>query len=99
MIPVDVDFDPEDLEPEPPRRDARQDEAAEELMRIFAANPRRVFFSRQLEVWLEDRWFHWITNRALRALADDGVVRTETRELKTAASAQVVYETTASIRS
>jgi len=91
VIPVDVDFDPEDLEPEPPRRDARQDEAAEELMRIFAANPRRVFFSRQLEVWLEDRWFHWITNRALRALADDGVVRTETRELKTGGSIHLVW--------
>jgi hypothetical protein len=91
VIRVDVENDLLEFEPEPPRTDARQDEAAEELRRIFAAHPRRVFFSRQLEVWLEDRWFHWITNRALRALADDGVVRTETRELKTGGRIHLVW--------
>lgn len=55
--------------------DPRQDEAAHALERMF--------FSRQLEVMHEGKWFHWVTNRALRELVARGAIRSETRQLVT----------------
>lgn len=50
-------------------------------MRVFEANRDDVFFSRQLEVRHEGTFFHWVTNRALRALAAEGFVKTDERQL------------------
>lgn len=55
--------------------------AREQLRNIFECNPRRVYFSRQLEVQNEDRYFHWITNRAIRELEAEGVILSERRNL------------------
>lgn len=61
--------------------DPRQEEAREVLRGFFDVNRERVVFSRQVEVQHESKFFHWVTNRALRDLKDEGVIRWETRDL------------------
>ncbi|MEE9177526.1 MAG: hypothetical protein V3U46_03760 [Acidimicrobiia bacterium] len=56
------------------KTDAEQVGARQALLDLFNANQERVFYSRQFEVLLEDRWFHWITNRALHQLIEEGLV-------------------------
>jgi hypothetical protein len=62
--------------------DAAEASAIDDLREFFEANRSRVFFSRQLEVIHEGKRFHWITNRALRQLVEDGLIRTEPRRLR-----------------
>jgi len=52
--------------------DSYEQDVREKLIEFFEKNQKKVFFSRQLEVKLEDNYFHWITNRAIRALIVDG---------------------------
>lgn len=66
-----------------PMRDPQQVQARTALLAFFEQHPTQVFFSRQLEVHYEATYFHWITNRALRELAEEGVVRHERRPLRT----------------
>jgi hypothetical protein len=40
-----------------------------------------VFYSRQLEVLFEDELFHWVTNRAVHRLIQEGRILSETRQL------------------
>lgn len=61
--------------------DVREEAAVVALERLFDEQRERVFFSRQLEVWHEGTWFHWITNRALRELVARGVILSEERGL------------------
>src|SRR5688572_15154493 len=61
--------------------DPKEDEAAAHLENFFKLNKAAVYFSRQLEVIHEDRWFHWITNRALGRLSRQGLIRSEERAL------------------
>jgi hypothetical protein len=51
------------------------------LTELFEANRQRVFFSRQLEVMHEAQWFHWVTNRAIHRLVEEGLLRSEDRTL------------------
>ncbi len=55
--------------------------AREQLEAFFSDHRDEIFFSRQLEVRFEADFFHWITNRALRDLAEAGALKTERREL------------------
>lgn len=75
---LDEGFYEDDRPPDPSQEDAES-----ELTDLFAKHRGQVFFSRQIEVRYEDRWFHWITNRALRELVARGVVRSEKRPLAT----------------
>jgi hypothetical protein len=68
---VSADFD-DNLDEDGPASDHEEEVARDELERFFDAHREAVFFSRQIEVQHEDRWFHWITNRALRDLVKDG---------------------------
>jgi hypothetical protein len=45
------------------------------VMGLFAEHPEEVFYSRQLEVRFEDKFFHWVTNRAVRRLVDEGALK------------------------
>jgi hypothetical protein len=56
--------------------------AREEIIGFFEANKEGVFYSRQIEVIFEDKYFHWITNRVLRKLAIEGKIKLEKRLLK-----------------
>lgn len=70
----------------------RTDEAAiDAVRRFFEQNPERVFFSRQVEVHHEQAWFHWITNRAIRALIEAGEIRAERRPLVTGGTIHLMW--------
>jgi hypothetical protein len=49
-------------------RDERDDEARQSIVELVERNKNGVWFSRQIEVLLEDKFFHWITNRVVREL-------------------------------
>ena len=61
--------------------DPKQEEARDYLKDFFEENKEEVFFSRQIEVQNEARFFHWITNRALNELRSEGVIVGEERRL------------------
>jgi hypothetical protein len=82
----DSDFDPDERPPDPREEDARR-----ALEVLFEANRESVFFSRQIEVQHEDRWYHWVTNRALRDLIEDGLVRSERRSMVTGGSLHLMW--------
>lgn len=87
---MDDDFRIEE-EHEERQPDPREEEAVVALERLFDKNRERVFFSRQLEVLHESDWFHWVTNRALRALIARGVIRDEVRPLATGGSIHLMW--------
>lgn len=47
------------------------------VMELFAQNPERVFYQRQITVLLEKRFFHWITIRVLKELEEEGRIKSE----------------------
>ena len=64
-------FDPSDFyEPDEDqeeglyRRDHYFYEAQADLTALFTANPKNVYFIRQLQVLFEDAYYHWLTNNA-----------------------------------
>lgn len=61
--------------------DPKQEEARSDLEDFFEEHKEEVFFSRQIEVQNEARYFHWVTNRALTELKDDGFISSEIRQL------------------
>ena len=61
--------------------DTDEGRARARLLAHFEDNPETVFYSRQLEVLYEREYFHWVTNRALRRLVEEGRVLSETRRL------------------
>ena len=63
------------------REDSKETEAAEQLKGFFDENRSQVFFSRQIEVLHEGRYFHWITNRALNRLIAIKDLKIEQRTL------------------
>jgi len=77
----DVEYrDP--LEPPPRRRDTKIDEAKAVLLeRFFPDGGTRVYYGRQLEIFLERDFFHWITKKALHELVQDGAIKFEEKRL------------------
>ena len=80
----DFSFNPEDYPGRPP--DPRELDAREVLAQFFEENREQVFFSRQIEVQHEKDYFHWITNRALRDIEEQGIISREKRKLATGGS-------------
>jgi hypothetical protein len=56
-------------EPERPRDHAIDAARRVLLTKYFPVNGTGVYYGRQLEIWLEDQFFHWITKKALNELA------------------------------
>lgn len=85
------------LEPSPNVRrkggltDRVEVEAIGRLRQFFDANREKVFSARQIEVRLEDDYFHWITERALRELAEEGSIKLEQRQLAHGAPINFVW--------
>lgn len=71
--------------------DSEEARARARLLAHFVDNPESVFYSRQLEVLFEREFFHWVTNRALRALVAEGKVATETRKLDIGSEVKLVW--------
>jgi len=62
-------------------RDVKVDEAKLAIMAIFDNEPKRVFYSVQIETRLERDFFHWITNKGLRELAAERKINFEPRRI------------------
>jgi len=68
----DYDYEPDYEEAEPERpRDRKIDEAKAVLMEEYFSKGTNVYYARQLEIWQEKQFFHWITARALREFAEE----------------------------
>jgi hypothetical protein len=71
--------------------DIYEKDAREHLRLFFEQYRDRVFFSRQLEVQNEDRYFHWVTNRAIRDLEGEGLIKSEIRKLPRAGTIKLLW--------
>jgi hypothetical protein len=68
-------------------RDTKIDEAKYALMsEILAPDGSGVFYGQQIEVLYENRFYHWITGRALNELAKEGKVNSKREPLGTGTS-------------
>lgn len=72
-------------------QDTAEEKARARLLAYFEDNPQGVFYSRQLEVLFEGEYFHWLTNRVLRRLVQEGRIHTETRQLSTGAEIKLLW--------
>lgn len=93
---MDYDFyDYEDIEeaewPEEWPRDAKIDEAREELTKFFKERAEGVYYLKQLEVFLEKRFFHWITAKAANELIEEGFLGKEEVPLQRGTSVKFVF--------
>lgn len=84
------------MAPELGDRPQRADDPAQirsrrELEDFLAKNAEQVFFSRQLEVLFENRYFHWITNRTIRDLVEGDLLSEETRPLISGANIHLLW--------
>jgi hypothetical protein len=71
--------------------DQAQGKVKKELEELFGTRPSEVFFSRQLEVKFEKNFFHWITNRAIHELEDEGQIVCERRPIGTGSSIVLAF--------
>jgi hypothetical protein len=71
-------------------RDAKVDEAKEALMVELFEQRHEVFYGRQIAVFFERRFYHWITTKALNELADEGRIRSVTEGLIGSAEGEMI---------
>ncbi len=81
----------EEEQPEERPPDPQEEDALAALRELFDQQRERVFYSRQLEVQHERRWFHWVTHRALQRLGDEGLIKVDIRRLKTAGEVHLMW--------
>ncbi|MEW6660538.1 MAG: hypothetical protein AB1424_17990 [Thermodesulfobacteriota bacterium] len=78
----DEDYYPEDYYEEQPR-DSNIDRAKILIYtELFEKEPENVFYGRQIQVLFEDKFFHWITEKALKELVAEGTIKYEEMVLK-----------------
>lgn len=63
----------------------------EDVKELFESNPKRVFYTRQIEVLLEKRYFHWLTNKAIRELHAAGIILMEEGAMTTGGTAKLYW--------
>lgn len=66
-------------------------EAKEDISSFIVENNEKVFYSRQLEIRFEDKYFHWITNRAINQLIAEKKIKTETVKLHTGNELKLIW--------
>lgn len=85
------DLQREDWDGEEERDDPALVRAVGEISEFFESRHTEVFFSRQVEVLHERSYFHWISNRAIRAVREQGEIRSERRDLATGGHIQRLW--------
>lgn len=74
-----IDTDVDENKP----RDSKIDEAKSILLdRYFQPSTLEVYYGRQLEIWMEREFFHWITKKALNELAKEGRIQFNIEQLQ-----------------
>lgn len=68
-----------------------EEKAWKELKIFFEERKDDVFYSRQVEVLYERKFFHWITNRTIRDLIESGFLLSEERKLSTGGSIKTFW--------
>ena len=68
------EYDEPEFEPEPEEEDQWEEQAVDVLGEFFEKHKERVFYYRQIEVFHEDSFFHWVTNRALHRIIGETVL-------------------------
>jgi hypothetical protein len=71
--------------------DSYEQEVREKLIELFEKEQKKVFFSRQLEVRLENDYFHWVTNRAIRGLVEEGSIKDDRRSLRSSGKIHLLW--------
>src|SRR5215213_4003187 len=66
--------DPDESEVQQRPRDRKIDDAKAALIGRFFTEELNVYYARQLEIWMEKEFFHWITKQALNELMQEGRV-------------------------
>jgi hypothetical protein len=78
----DEDYYIEDYYEEQPR-DSNIDGAKSLILKeLFEGDPENVFYGRQIQVLFEDKYFHWITEKAIKELVAEGTIKYEKMILK-----------------
>lgn len=79
----DFDYEPEPEEaPGPgPEDDPAVQEIEPLILALFEANPDQVYYATQLWIYFEKRFFHWVTDRALKALRTSGRIGSSLEEV------------------
>lgn len=68
-------------EPKRPR-DRQIDSAKKVILERYLGSGTNVFYARQIEIWLEKEFFHWITKRALNELAEEQAISSDVVQLQ-----------------
>src|SRR4051812_46806190 len=71
--------------------DLAERDARGAMHEFFERNQEAVFFLRQLEVRNEQRFYHWITNRAIRGLVESGELSSELGHLSSGGEIRLVW--------
>jgi hypothetical protein len=71
--------------------DSEEARARARLLAHFEDHQESVFYSRQLEVLFEREYFHWVTNRALRRLVEEGRINVEARTLDIGSEVKLLW--------
>lgn len=71
--------------------DTEEARARARLLAHFEDHHEAVFYSRQLEVLFEREYFHWVTNRAIRRLVEEGRIISETRRLSIGSEVKLLW--------
>lgn len=61
--------------------DSKEEDVLELVRNLFTENPNKVFFTRQIEIRFEKHFYHWITNRAIHRLYEEGLIDCEATKL------------------
>jgi hypothetical protein len=82
------DYDGTESERAPDPQEMR---AVEVLRKFFEQHREEVFTSRQVEVQHEREFFHWVSNRAIRDLIGEGLLKSDMRELAFGGSVKLIW--------
>ncbi len=63
-------------------RDETIDEVKEEIVAFFNQKKKEIFYLRQIQIMFEKKYFHWITEKAVNELVEEGYLRKHEKPLK-----------------
>ena len=86
------DFEPDFEECGGRDPDPVEESAIADIEKFFNENAKEIFYSRQLEIKFEKKYYHWITNRAIRTLIGLGKIKCERRKIASGGEINLLWE-------